>query len=108
MIPLVVSAKNLSREFLILALVSAINASGGLNIVSEEVPSDLQSGSQITAEDILLAYSQTRDSPYENQWTEIVGDENLQAMILVDYDIFAFKYVDDAEFFINKPEYVEQ
>lgn len=108
MIPLVVSSQNLNLQFLILALVSAINASGGLNIVTEEVPIDIQTGTQITAEDILLAYPLTRDTPYENQWTEIVGDDNLKAMILADYDIFAFKYIDDAEFHITKPEYIEQ
>lgn len=91
-----------------LALVSAVNASGGLNIATEDDSLDILTRTQITTDDILLAYPQTRDVPYENQWTEILGDENLKALILVDYDIFAFKYVDDVEFHINKPEYVEQ
>lgn len=107
-VPLALDKTTLTKDAFIDNLVTAINASGGLRIVEDEVPSDIQPGTQVSAEDIVLALPSNRDAPYDNEWIEVIEDEPLKSVVFNDYDILGFKYIDDADFHITKPEYVEQ
>lgn len=106
MIPVVLSDSGLTQDHLILSLVTAINASGGLHLGTDELTLD-KPGLQIAPDEILLALPKARDTPYENEWLEVVDDDPLRAIIFNDHDVVAFKYVDDADFHIKKPEYEE-
>lgn len=108
MIPLVLQKHNITRNYFILALVDSINASGGLHFGTIENPEDYQPGLQVSVEDIEIALPKARDNPYDNQWIEIGDDEPLRGVIFNDYDILTFKHLDDADYHIDKPEYIEQ
>lgn len=108
MVPLVIDQTSLTRDYLLSSLINAINSTGGLHIVEEDVPLEVQEGVQITADDILLAIPKAQESFDQNEWIEISSDEQLLSIVFNDYDMLAFKYVEDADFFAVKPEYQEK
>lgn len=95
-------------ENLLLSLTGAINSTGGLLVASEDIPLEAQEGIRITAEDLLLAIPKSQETVFENEWSEVSTDEQLLATLQNDYEVLAFKYVDDADFYVVKPDYEEK
>lgn len=111
-VPLTLTVKkNLTREYFVGNLVQAINASGGLRLVDDDPVEDLpieDGGLEVSASDIELAFPKAKDSPYNNQWVPIHGDDSIEKVVLNDYDLIAFKFADDDDFRIEQLEYVEE
>lgn len=103
--------KNLTIKFFVDALIQSINLSGGLQLVesdgSEELPERPQEGSQVDVADITLALPKIKESPYDNVWIPVDDDLTLQSKVFQDFDLLAFKFVDEEAFNIQQPEYVE-
>lgn len=75
--------------------------------MEENASLDGHLGTAVAAEELLLALPKTRESPYENDWIEITDEELLRDSTIGDYNVLAFKHIDDADFHISKPEYVD-
>lgn len=103
--------KNFTIKFFVESLIQSINLSGGLHLVedhgSEEFPIEPEAGLQVDAADITLALPKVKESPYDNLWIPVEDDLTLQSVIFQDFDLLAFKFVDDDDFNIQQPEYVE-
>lgn len=99
--------KNLKTSCFVLALVHAINSSGGLRLVDDEEDTDVApEGLQVTADEIEIALPKNRETPYDNAWF-VATDEALQSLVFNDYDLLAFKFADDENFRIEALEYAE-
>lgn len=113
MVPIALNLKKrLTREFILDSLVQAINSSGGLRLVDddiagEDLPGDEDDGLQVTTADIEIALPKSKDAPYDNNWLPIGDDSTVQAVVFNDYDLLAFKFADDDAFRIEQLEYVE-
>lgn len=103
--------KNFTIKFFVDSLVECINLSGGLHLVEndeQEDPEIIQEGGlQVEATDITLALPKVKESPYDNLWIPVDDDQTLQSVVFQDFDLLAFKFVDDKDFNIQQPEYIE-
>lgn len=61
----------------------------------------------VKADDLILALPKDKTSPYDNNWIEITDDSSLSSLKFNDYDVIAFKHVDDDTFFISEAAYDE-
>lgn len=61
----------------------------------------------LKADDLVLALPKDKTSPYDNNWIEITDDSSISSLQFNDYDIIAFKHVDDDTFFIAEAAYDE-
>ena len=61
----------------------------------------------VKAEDLILALPKDKTSPYDNKWIEITDDSSISSLKFNDYDIIAFKHVEDDAFFISEAAYDE-
>lgn len=127
---------SITVDHLVTQLIDAINNSGGLlledkddasydNEINEddiEVPKSelidddgdvkLEEGSDdnkksVTKNEVSIAIPKDKSSPYDNQWIPI-DDANLKDLIFNDYDILAFKYVNDGDFEVIEAAYEDQ
>lgn len=62
---------------------------------------------EINANDLGLAIPKDKTSPYDNQWIELADDASIGNITFNDYDIIAFRYIDDDEFHIIEAAYEE-
>lgn len=61
----------------------------------------------VKGDDLILALPKDKTSPYDNTWIEITDDSSISSLKFNDYDIIAFKHVDDDTFFISEAAYDE-
>ena len=61
----------------------------------------------VNGDDLILALPKDKTSPYDNTWIEITDDSSISSLKFNDYDIIAFKHVDDDTFFISEAAYDE-
>ncbi|KSA03304.1 uncharacterized protein AC631_00942 [Debaryomyces fabryi] len=61
----------------------------------------------LKADDLVLALPKDKTSPYDNNWIEITDDSSISSLQFNDYDIIAFKHVDDDTFFVSEAAYDE-
>lgn len=55
--------------------------------------------------EITLAIPKDKAAPYDNQWIELTDDLTFDLIKFSDYDLIAFKYVDDEAFVIIEANY---
>lgn len=123
------STYNLIKEL----LVHIINESGGLKPEDEEEPKDEdmakdedieipksefedelgpdsqkpEPGINVQLDDLSIALPKDKSAPYDNNWIE-VDEGTLAGVTFTDYDIVAFKYIDDPDFHVVEAAYDEQ
>ncbi|CUM47390.1 unnamed protein product [Debaryomyces tyrocola] len=61
----------------------------------------------VKADNLILALPKDKTSPYDNNWIEITDDSSISSLKFNDYDVIAFKHVDDDRFFISEAAYDE-
>lgn len=64
-------------------------------------------GKTVVSEELSIALPKDKSAPYDNNWIE-VDDATLSGITFADYDILAFKHVDDADFQVIEAAYEEQ
>lgn len=61
----------------------------------------------LKADDLMLALPKDKTSPYDNKWIEITDDSSIANLKFNDYDVIAFKHVEEDAFFISEAAYDE-
>lgn len=131
MIPIKISSLASPKiDAIIVQLVYAINSSGGLLLEDNEEPDALDEEDEIDVpksdymeevdikeepglapkkivdvKDITLAVPKDKAAPYDNQWIELADEQNFDLIKFSDYDLIAFKYVDDENYAIVEANY---
>lgn len=82
---------------------SEIKAEGG----EQELEQDSNIKKDIKSLDIKIAIPKDKSSPYDNQWIEIIRDEDFEMIGLNDYDILGFKFIEDDDIKIIEAAYDE-
>lgn len=66
-----------------------------------------ETGINVEIDDLSIALPKDKSAPYDNNWIE-VDEGTLAGVTFTDYDIVAFKYVDDPDFQVVEAAYEEQ
>lgn len=77
---------------------------------ADELDNDNQkpeTGINVEIDDLSIALPKDKSAPYDNNWIE-VDEGTLAGVTFTDYDIVAFKYVDDPDFQVVEAAYEEQ
>ncbi|XYA01782.1 hypothetical protein QA089_004345 [Meyerozyma guilliermondii] len=74
---------------------------------TDELGEKPETGINVEIDGLSIALPKDKSAPYDNNWIE-VDEGTLAGVTFTDYDIVAFKYVDDPDFQVVEAAYEEQ
>lgn len=94
---------NSEEDYLSIPESAYIEQDGG---AQTEDPKKL-SGLHVESSDLTVALPEDKSSPYTNSWKQINKNEEFKEISFSDFDILAFKYTSDSDYYIEESAYDE-